>query len=135
MDLVRAKIEKIHKFWASADTWGPEVIKDPKYLFQAARDLRVITTAYHEIELKLATVDAQLKDAKNEIYTRTSGVDGIGFSYYPGMKMKQLQRLAILHSLKFFGGNKTHASKSLGMSIRGFRLRVQKYIDEGSSLE
>jgi Bacterial regulatory protein, Fis family len=40
----------------------------------------------------------------------------------------------ILSALHFFGNNRTHAAKALGISIRGLRMKLRQYETEGVSV-
>ncbi len=48
-----------------------------------------------------------------------------------GLRMDELERLAITNALDSSGGNRTHAASKLGISVRTLQRKLQKYEQEG----
>ena len=48
-----------------------------------------------------------------------------------GTSLQDVEREAILRTLELCGGNRTHASQQLGISIRTLRNRLREYRNEG----
>lgn len=46
--------------------------------------------------------------------------------------LKELEKRTIIQCIKYCNGNKTEASKLLGLSYRGLRNKVQRYRDDKS---
>ena len=52
-----------------------------------------------------------------------------------GMSMKEAEKKLIFETLKETGGNRTHASRILGISIRTLRNKLNEYREEGEVFE
>ena len=48
-----------------------------------------------------------------------------------GHTLREIERNAILNALQAYGGNRTHASEQLGISIRTLRNRLREYRNDG----
>ncbi|HCV86790.1 MAG TPA: sigma-54-dependent Fis family transcriptional regulator, partial [Deltaproteobacteria bacterium] len=51
------------------------------------------------------------------------------------MSMKEAEKKLIFETLKETGGNRTHASRILGISIRTLRNKLNEYREEGEVFE
>lgn len=47
--------------------------------------------------------------------------------WMPGVRIKTVERIMILEALEYFKGNRTHAAKALGISVRTLRNRLKLY--------
>jgi DNA-binding NtrC family response regulator len=47
--------------------------------------------------------------------------------WMPGVRIKTVERIMILEALEYFNGNRTHAAKALGISVRTLRNRLKLY--------
>ena len=52
-----------------------------------------------------------------------------------GMSMKEAEKKLIFETLKETGGNRTHASRIFGISIRTLRNKLNEYREEGEVFE
>lgn len=50
--------------------------------------------------------------------------------WQPGVLLEEVEKKVILAALQFYHGNKTHAAKSLGISLRSLRYKVAEYTGE-----
>jgi hypothetical protein len=53
------------------------------------------------------------------------------FDFYPCRKLADVEREYILQVLGECDGNRTHASKLLGISLRGLRIKLHNYAYSG----
>ena len=51
-----------------------------------------------------------------------------------GIEMKELETQFILQTLKHHNGNRTHAAKTLGISLRTLRNRINEFTSKGFSV-
>ncbi len=49
--------------------------------------------------------------------------------------LAEVERDAILRTLQITEGNRTHAARLLGISVRGLRLKLQGYVAQGHAVE
>ncbi len=52
-------------------------------------------------------------------------------NYQPGATLGQIEQEYILQALRFFGGNRTAASRALGISPRTLQHRINEYRERG----
>jgi DNA-binding protein Fis len=50
------------------------------------------------------------------------------------LPLAEAERIYVLRVLKLCGNNRTHTARLLGISIRGLRMKLRKYKDEGISV-
>src|SRR5215203_5233879 len=51
-----------------------------------------------------------------------------------GRTLDDVERELILATLRYYHGNRTHAAKMLGISIRSMRNRIRRYRSEGATV-
>lgn len=56
-------------------------------------------------------------------------------NWQPGMTLKDVEKSAILASLKFFRGNKTQAANALGVSVKTIHNKLKEYKIAGNDPE
>lgn len=61
-------------------------------------------------------------------------MDGI-LQWHPGVSLASLEKQAILEAFRFYRGNKTMTSQSLGISIRTLDSKLEQYKEDGKSYE
>ena len=69
-----------------------------------------------------------------EMQTETSGKFG-GLGIEVGMSIKEAEKRFIFKTLHETKGNRTHAAKTLGISIRTLRNKLNEYRTEGTDFE
>lgn len=47
-----------------------------------------------------------------------------------GKNLKDIQNIYVLECLKYYNGNRTHAAKHLGISLRGIRMKLHELVDD-----
>lgn len=47
----------------------------------------------------------------------------------------QVEKEAVVRALDYFGGNRTHAAKALGISLRGLRYKLAQYRASGTGIK
>lgn len=55
--------------------------------------------------------------------------------YTAGMTLDELEKEVILYALKFYQGNKTHTSNSLGIAYRTLDDKLKKYEDKSEEIK
>jgi DNA-binding NtrC family response regulator len=45
--------------------------------------------------------------------------------------LAEVERKYILSTLRLCGNNRTHAARALGLSIRGLRIKLHQYVQDG----
>ena len=73
------------------------------------------------------------KDSNDTDYQDSQ--DGSGLGIEVGMSMKEAEKRFIFKPLHETKGNRTHAAKTLGISIRTLRNKLNEYRDEVDALE
>ena len=58
-----------------------------------------------------------------------------GFTFIPGIKLKDIEKEVILKTLASLKGNRTHTARVLGIGIRTLQRKLKKYASEGVQLE
>ena len=85
------------------------------------------------------TTSSNIKELKedhiiNNVEIKQSEADE-NFEIEVGMSMKEAEKRFIFKTLNETNGNKTHAAKTLGISIRTLRNKLNEYRSEGDDLE
>ena len=73
------------------------------------------------------------KDSNDTDYQDSQGSSGLGIEV--GMSMKEAEKRFIFKTLHETKGNRTHAAKTLGISIRTLRNKLNEYREEVDELE
>ena len=73
------------------------------------------------------------KESTNTKYQNSQESSGLGIEV--GMSMKEAEKRFIFNTLHETKGNRTHAAKTLGISIRTLRNKLNEYREEVGELE
>jgi two-component system response regulator FlrC len=73
-------------------------------------------------EIRARDIQLQLQGDQKS----TGGLESQGY-WKPGKTLDEIERSVILEALKFYQGNRTHAAKALGISIRTLRNKLAEF--------